>query len=98
MPQHPTPSKRPVPKVQAAGAGTVIAAVLAFLLPHLGVNVDHLPGWELSLAGGAIATALAYIKRNGLAGVLDLIEHGTDTADPAPAPLGPRDPGEVPHA
>lgn len=67
---------KPRPKVKASGQATVVTAVLAWLLDALGVDVGSIPPEVLVLAGGAIATAVAYVKRDGLAGAWHDLVHG----------------------
>lgn len=75
-------TRSPRPKVRAAGGGTVGTVALAYLLRLCGVRVDEVPPELLLLAAGSIATAAAYLRRDGLAGAWDRIVHG----DHEPAP------------
>jgi hypothetical protein len=69
-------TRKPRPKVQAAGTATGVVVVLAYLLRLVGVDVDQVPPEVLLAAGGALATVAAYLKRDGLAGAWDRIVHG----------------------
>lgn len=69
-------SAKPRPKVQAAGSATIAAAVIAYGLRLVGVDVDDVPPEVLLFGGGALATVAAYVKRDGLAGAWDRIVHG----------------------
>lgn len=68
---------KPRPKVVAAGTSTGVVVVLAFILRLVGVDVDSIPSEVLVFAGGGIATVVAYIKRDGLAGAWSRIVHGS---------------------
>lgn len=69
-------TRKPRPKVVAAGQSTAGAVVLTALLRLVGVHVDTVPPEVLVGAAGLIATAAAYLKRDGLAGAWSRIVHG----------------------
>jgi hypothetical protein len=69
-------TRKPRPKVQAAGTATGGVVVLAYLLRLLGIDVDSIPPEILLAAGGALATGAAYLKRDGLAGTWDRVVNG----------------------
>lgn len=72
-------TSKPRPKVQAAGTATGLVVVIAYVLRLVGVNVDTIPPEVLLAAGGALATAAAYVKRDGLSGTWDRLVHGERT-------------------
>jgi hypothetical protein len=72
------------PKVKAGAQGgaasTVAAAVLAWILRMVGVDVEDVPPEVLIVVGGGLATALgtlaAYVKRDGLRGAWERLVNG----------------------
>jgi hypothetical protein len=67
------------PKVKAARDSTAGAVVITFALRQLGVDVDTIPAEVLVAAAGAIATAAAWLKRDGLRGAWKRVVNGDRT-------------------
>lgn len=65
------------PKVKAAGGGTVLAAVLVYVLRLVGVDVDQIPPEVLVAVGGALATGAAVLKKDGLKGAWQRVANGS---------------------
>ena len=77
VPAHdPLKPNPPRPKVRAAGQSTLAATTLTLILRAAGVDVDEIDPAALVLAGGALATTAAFLKRDGLAGAWQAVWHG----------------------
>jgi len=66
--------KNPHPNATVAGGTSGAGVALVWLLGYLGV---HISAEVAVVIAGALTTLVLFVGRNGLAGVWNLVKHGT---------------------